>query len=226
MGGLSTVLAGSFLLSKLVNKSKVSMKYKKYLALVAIVLIGVPFVSFGSSFTYSLIQGKTPSEALNIIADQIDYLTGRVDELENQQQSQENEIESLKEENAILQEKIENNTQSEPEKPVEDASCNRFREEIKKLKVDANIEIDALEEEMRTLKEERKEAQQEARDNKPDFDDASDEMEWMKNNLDSDDEYSERIDEIEEQIDGLEDELKSKLKPVIEQADDAGCLLG
>lgn len=198
------------------------MKYKKYLVIVAIVLFGVPFVSFGSSFTYSLIQGKTPSEALNIIAGQIEYLTGRVDELEDQQQSQEDEIESLKEENAILQEKIENNTQPEPEKPVEDASCNRFREEIKKLKVDANIEIDALEEEIRALRE----TQKEARESKPDFDDPADEIEWVKANLGSDSEYSDKIDEIESRIDVLEDELKNKLKPIIDEAEEVNCLLG
>ncbi len=59
--------------------------YKKLVVLGLSVLLGVPTVSMAGSFTVSLIQGKTPAEAVQIIAEQIDVLTGRVASLEGKQ---------------------------------------------------------------------------------------------------------------------------------------------
>jgi len=59
--------------------------YKKLAVLGLGVLLGVPSVSMAGSFTVSLIQGKTPAEAVQIIAEQIDLLTGRVASLEDKQ---------------------------------------------------------------------------------------------------------------------------------------------
>lgn len=59
--------------------------YKKLAVLGLGVLLGVPSVSMAGSFTVSLIQGKTPAEAVQIIAEQIDLLTGRVATLESKQ---------------------------------------------------------------------------------------------------------------------------------------------
>jgi chromosome segregation ATPase len=56
----------------------------------------------GSSLAVSLIQGKTPSEAVQILAEQIDSLFGRVDDLENQQVQSNEDIERLKAENEEL----------------------------------------------------------------------------------------------------------------------------
>jgi outer membrane murein-binding lipoprotein Lpp len=49
----------------------------------AAVILGVPTLVAGGSFTTSLIAGKTPGEAVQIVAEQVDSLTGRVDNLEN-----------------------------------------------------------------------------------------------------------------------------------------------
>lgn len=59
--------------------------YKKIAIAVLAVLVGVPTVSMAGSITTSLIQGKTPSEAISILAEQIDLLTGRVASLEDKQ---------------------------------------------------------------------------------------------------------------------------------------------
>lgn len=72
------------------------------LGIVLGVLFGLPAVAFGSSFTYSLIQGKTPAEAVSIIATQVDVLFGRVDTLESQQASTTLEIQRLQLENENL----------------------------------------------------------------------------------------------------------------------------
>lgn len=59
--------------------------YKKLVAAAVVILLGVPSVSMAGSFTVSLVQGKTPAEAVQIIAEQIDLLTGRVASLEDKQ---------------------------------------------------------------------------------------------------------------------------------------------
>lgn len=55
-----------------------------------IILIGIPAIVFGSSFTNSLIQGKTPKEAIKIIANQLDSLIGRTIVMEEKQSDLEN----------------------------------------------------------------------------------------------------------------------------------------
>lgn len=60
------------------------MKLKIFVITLA-VIVGLPVVALGSSFTVSLIQGKTPTEAVQILAEQIDSLLGRVENLETQQ---------------------------------------------------------------------------------------------------------------------------------------------
>ena len=62
-------------------------------------IIGVfalPTIALGSSFTVSLIQGKTVEEAVQILAEQIDYLTGRVEIVETKQTEMETEHAEVK----------------------------------------------------------------------------------------------------------------------------------
>lgn len=59
--------------------------YKKLAVIAVVVLLSVPSVSMAGSFVVSLVQGKTPAEAVQIIAEQIDLLTGRVASLEDKQ---------------------------------------------------------------------------------------------------------------------------------------------
>src|SRR3989344_4934735 len=50
-------------------------------------LIAVPAVAFGSSFVSSLIAGKTPAEAVSVLAEQLDSLFGRVEAVEEAQEA-------------------------------------------------------------------------------------------------------------------------------------------
>lgn len=50
------------------------------------IILGVPAITLGSSFAYSLIQGQSPSDAIATIGDQLNVLFGRVDSIEAEQQ--------------------------------------------------------------------------------------------------------------------------------------------
>lgn len=82
---------------------------KKLLIIILAIFLGLPSVSLAGSFVVSLIQGKTPAEAVQIIAEQLDSLLGRVDVLETKQDQTtarlaltDADIERLKLENANL----------------------------------------------------------------------------------------------------------------------------
>jgi len=63
--------------------------YQKTLISVLIWLIAFPSIGLGGSFVVSLIHGKTPAEAVQIIAEQMDVLIGRVETVEVKQIEQE-----------------------------------------------------------------------------------------------------------------------------------------
>ena len=71
------------------------MKIKKILLGIIIGVFTLPTVTLGGSFTVSLIQGKSVEEAVQILAEQIDSLIGRVEVLETKQTTQEQTIEEL-----------------------------------------------------------------------------------------------------------------------------------
>lgn len=88
---------------------------KKLLVIILVIFLGTPSVSLAGSFVVSLIQGKTPAEAVQIIAEQLDNLFGRVDVLETKQDQTtahltltDADIERLKLENANLKLQNEN----------------------------------------------------------------------------------------------------------------------
>jgi hypothetical protein len=60
-------------------------KYLLYGGIALAILVGTPTIALGGSFVTSLIQGKTPAEAVTIIAEQLDALFGRVAVLETKQ---------------------------------------------------------------------------------------------------------------------------------------------
>lgn len=61
------------------------MKWKFFLTGILIGLIILPTVALGGSFTMSLIQGKSAGEAVQILAEQIDFLISRVEIVETKQ---------------------------------------------------------------------------------------------------------------------------------------------
>lgn len=84
------------------NYKPISKKVLWISGAVLVLFIGLPTVALGDSFVVSLIQGKTPAEAVNIIAVQVDQLFGRVTTLESDQVQSSDDIEHLKLENENL----------------------------------------------------------------------------------------------------------------------------
>lgn len=74
----------------------------RYLVIAAAILLSVPTVAGASSIVSSLVQGKSPVEAVQILADQIESLTKRVTKLEERQ----TKTEELTEEQKLKQEEI------------------------------------------------------------------------------------------------------------------------
>lgn len=74
----------------------------KILGIAFIAIFALPTIALGGSFVTSLIQGKTPAEAIIIIAEQVDILFGRVAVLEQEQGKTDEDIERLKLENENL----------------------------------------------------------------------------------------------------------------------------
>lgn len=70
-------------------------KIKYILAGLLIGIIALPVVALSGSFVSSLIAGKTPEEAVEILATQIDFLIGRVEIVETKQAGQEQSISGL-----------------------------------------------------------------------------------------------------------------------------------
>ena len=77
-------------------------KIKPILTGILIGIVALPTIAVGSSFTVSLIQGKTVEEAIQILAEQIDFLIARVEivetkqvEIETEQVEQEQSISEL-----------------------------------------------------------------------------------------------------------------------------------
>ena len=71
-------------------------KIKSILTGVLIGIVVFPTITLGGTFTSSLIQGKTVEEAVQILAEQIDYLTGRVEIIETKQTEIETEQAEVK----------------------------------------------------------------------------------------------------------------------------------
>lgn len=78
------------------------MNKKSLLTGILIGAIVLPTVSLGGTFVSSLIAGKTPAEAVEIIATQVDNLIGRVGVIETKQDELEGLISASKSESEKL----------------------------------------------------------------------------------------------------------------------------
>jgi len=77
-------------------------KYQKILLIIIIGFMVFPTITLGGTFVFSLIQGKSVEEAVQILAEQIDFLISRVEtveikqsELETKQTGQEQTVSEL-----------------------------------------------------------------------------------------------------------------------------------
>jgi len=80
------------------------------------IILAVPTIALGGSFVTSLIQGKTPSEAVTIISEQLDSLFGRVSEIESKQEALDSRLDQL--EGKGISTTTPNETTSEPTSPL------------------------------------------------------------------------------------------------------------
>ena len=97
----------------------------KIIGITLVTLLAIPTVAIGGSVTVSLIQGKSPSEAVQILAVQMDSLIGKTAEIEEKQIELERNlndttliVDEVKEENEdlrtqLLEEKVRNDLQEE-----------------------------------------------------------------------------------------------------------------
>jgi len=90
-------------------------KIKPILTGVLIGIVAFPTIAIGGSFTVSLIQGKTVEEAIQILAEQMDSLIGRVEVVETKQAKIE-----------IKQTEQEQTTQELQEKLAKEKACNEY----------------------------------------------------------------------------------------------------
>lgn len=126
--------------------------YKKLTVLGLSVLLGVPAVSMAGSFTVSLIQGKTPAEAVQIIAEQIDVLTGRVASLEGKQAQFEADVAQNKSDTELEIErlKLENeNLRLKADEALTGTADTRANEARRKQCSDLGTQIQAKEDAVR-----------------------------------------------------------------------------
>lgn len=173
---------------------------KKHIGLIVLVAIfALPTVAMGGSFVSSLIQGKSPSEAIVILGEQLDLLFGRISTLETEQASTNLEIERLKLENENLRLKTENaSTQTEQLRANEDrkSRCASLASQIdvkeNAIKQPFENRIKPLNDELRGLK--LSERQQQAGTN--DFS-----LEEFK-------ELKSKIDSLRKQIDAIDLEME------------------
>lgn len=87
------------------------------LGIILAIILVVPTVALGGSFITSLIQGKTPSEAVAILGGQLDSLFGRVSEIETKQEALDQRVGQL--ENKANSVSTSTETSYTPEPPFE-----------------------------------------------------------------------------------------------------------
>lgn len=71
-------------------------KIKTILIGILIGFIAFPTLTLGGTFVVSLIQGKSVEEAVQILAEQIDALLGRIEQVEEKQQIMQTQLEKEK----------------------------------------------------------------------------------------------------------------------------------
>jgi len=105
-------------------------KIKSILIGALIGIVAFPVVAVGSSFTVSLIQGKTVEEAIQILAKQINLLTGRVEVIETKQEIQKQKTEIIE----TKQTEQEKTTQELQEKLAKEKVCNEYNRILAEIK--------------------------------------------------------------------------------------------
>lgn len=121
------------------------MKYK-IIGIALGLILGLPAIVAGSSFASSLIQGKTPSEAMDALVAQLDSLNSRLNKIEaNQKEEVRIEVEKTEEKKPAT-------SMSKEEKPAPPV-VNADSEVCADLKASLSSVSSSLQEKKRPLKE-------------------------------------------------------------------------
>lgn len=94
-------------------------KIKNIFIGILIGLIAFPTFTLGGIFVVSLIQGKSVEEAVQILAEQIDVLIGRIEKGEEKQQVIQTQLEKVEEEKQLIQAQLE-----------KEKACNEYNSRI------------------------------------------------------------------------------------------------
>lgn len=217
--------------------------YKKLAVIAVVVLLGVPSVSMAGSFVVSLVHGKTPAEAVQIIAEQIDVLTGRVASLEDKQaqleadvsqnkNDTELEIERLKLENENLRLKADEaltGTAKTRANEARSTQCSELSVQIQ-TKEDAvrapfEAHIKPVQDEMRALAAKLKEQQSSSGGDDNDVEAYQARIEAAKKTREQIDAKRDEIDAISKEMEQALDALHAtaEVRALQEKLDGLGC---
>ena len=118
------------------------MNTKYILISVLITIISIPTIAIGGSFVSSLIVGKTPSEAVEIIAEQLDIVIGRTNIIEGVQTNQEESIATVENKQSEQDQTISNlqNNINEQGQIIseQEATINQQQQDIQTIKEDTS----------------------------------------------------------------------------------------
>jgi len=105
------------------------MKIKSILIGILVGAVSIPTLAMGGSMVSSLIDGLSPSEAVNVLATQIDSLIGRVEVVETKQAGQDQIISELQKEaqKNLLMQQIKETCGIQPFPGIDE--CIQYREE-------------------------------------------------------------------------------------------------
>lgn len=191
------------------------------------VLLGVPSVAFGGSFASSLIQGKTPAEAAEVIAEQVGVLFGRVQELETEQAKSAEDIELLKEENEQLRGALEGKADIKVD-PTKTPECLALSAQIETAENKNDDLIGALSDKIRPLKQQLVDVRRGSVSGAT-VDESNDMAAYQKRISEikaQETSLKQQIATLEAQIDPLQTQAESAAAPLLEKAFSRGCLKG
>jgi len=190
-----------------------------------VVLLGVPSVALGGSFASSLIQGKTPAEAVEVIAEQVDVLFGRVQELETEQAKSAEDIELLKEENERLRGAIDGKADVEIDR-TKTPECLALQAKINAAESLNETALEVLYKEMQELRKQLAEVKRGEFSASANSDDLSAWQEGLAEISERKEALEDEMEELSDKIDVLEEESQNAAKAPLEEARSKWCVKG
>ena len=205
------------------------MFYKKVLIGLLMVVVGLPATTIAGSITASLIQGKTPSEAVYILAEQIDTLGSKIGLIESNQQQIQEDLEVLMQENENLKEQLDQKADVVVP-PTESPECLAIKEKIAAKEQERDLVIAPLEKQKATLETQLEvlvNAQIEySSPNLDEYQKLDEEIAWHQKVKAEAEGIQSEIEGIETQVESIQQQYQETITDVIESSPMEGCILG